>query len=70
MNLHNDLMKAKIEHDCSFCQYKCRNGNRPCENFVPEDMNGFMEYVTDALLETVVPSKDIEGLLFAALNIP
>ena len=55
MNLHNDLMKAKIEHDCSFCQYKCRNGNRPCEDFVPEDMDGFMEYVVDALIETVVP---------------
>ncbi|MBR1832343.1 MAG: hypothetical protein IJ784_07920 [Ruminiclostridium sp.] len=57
MNLHNDLMKAKIEHDCSQCSYKC--GKRvACEDFVPEDMDDFMEYVVDALLETVVPSKD------------
>ncbi|MBO6232160.1 MAG: hypothetical protein IK990_03715 [Ruminiclostridium sp.] len=57
MNLHNDLMKAKIEHDCSQCSYKC--GKRSaCEDFVPEDMDDFMEYVVDALMETVVPSKD------------
>ena len=57
MNLHNDLLKAKIEHDCSKCSYKC--GKRvACEDFVPEDMDDFMEYVVDALMETVVPSKD------------
>ena len=50
-------MKAKIEHDCSQCSYKC--GKRSaCEDFVPEDMDDFMEYVVDALMETVVPSKD------------
>jgi len=50
-------MKAKIEHDCSQCSYKC--GKRvACEDFVPEDMDDFMEYVVDALMESVVPSKD------------
>ena len=57
MNLHNDLMKAKIEHDCSQCSYKCSK-RVACEDFVPEDMGDFMEYVVDALMESVVPSKD------------
>ena len=57
MNLHNDLMKAKIEHDCSQCSYRC--GKRvACEDFVPNNMWDFMEYVTDVLMETVIPSKD------------
>lgn len=58
MNLHNDLGKAHIEHDCSFCQYRYNSGNRPCENFLPESPDSFMEYVVESLFETVEPSKD------------
>jgi len=57
MNLHNDLMRAKIEHDCSQCIYKC-NRHSACDEFVPDDMSDFMEYVVDTLIETVLPSKD------------
>ncbi len=57
MNLHNDLMKSKIEHDCSQCVNKCKR-YFTCIEFLPGDMWGFMENMVDTLKETVVPSKE------------
>ena len=50
MNLHNDLMKAKIEHDCSQCKMNCGRRIAACESFIPKNMSAFMDYYYVALI--------------------
>lgn len=58
MNLHNDLLKAGIKHDCKLCCRKCKNRNTSCYDFYPENMAEFMDYAIDFLSKTVEPSKE------------
>ena len=64
MNLHNDLMKVKVVHDCSDCcrkncRYKsCGSDSPACENFYPENSSEFMGYVLDELRKNITPSKE------------
>ena len=58
MNLHNDLMKVKIVHDCENCCHKCRKCGVTCENFYPVNSSEFMEHVLDELRQNITPSKE------------
>ena len=58
MNLHNDLMKAKIEHDCSQCKMNCGRRIAACESFIPKNMNAFMDYVVYTLRENTPLSTE------------
>ena len=58
MNLHNDLMKVKIVHDCENCCHKCRKCGVACENFYPENSSEFMRYVLDELRKNITPSRE------------
>ena len=58
MNLHNDLIKVKIIHDCENCCHKCRKYGDTCENFYPENSSEFMKHVLDELRGNTVPSGE------------
>ena len=58
MNLHNDLMKAKIEHDCSHCKMNCGRRTAACESFIPKNMSAFMDYVVYMLRENTPLSTE------------
>ena len=58
MNLHNDLMKVQIAHDCSQCRQMCGRRIAACESFIPKNASAFMDYVVYALRETTPLSSE------------
>lgn len=58
MNLHNDLLKSRINHSCKDCCRKCGKNCSACENFYPDNMTEFMGYALDRLREMVEPSRE------------
>lgn len=58
MNLHNDLLKAKITHNCEQCCMNCTNCSTACDKFYPENMTEFMDYALECIRGMVEPSKE------------
>lgn len=58
MNLHNDLLKAKITHNCEQCYMNCTNCSTACNKFHPENMTEFMDYALECIRGMVEPSKE------------
>lgn len=58
MNLHNDLLKARITHNCEKCCMNCINCSTACDKFYPENMTEFMDYALECIRGMVEPSKE------------
>ena len=58
MNLHNDLLRAHIPHDCSQCCRKCPQRTTACTDFYPSNSRIFLDYVLTYLKENTPRSQD------------
>lgn len=59
MNLHNDLLRAHIPHDCSQCCRKCPQRTIACTDFYPSNSRIFLDYVINRIRIDIPKSKDI-----------
>ncbi len=58
MNLHKDLLRAHVPHDCSQCCRKCPQRTIACKDFHPNNSRVFLNYVLDYLRENTPRSQD------------
>lgn len=58
MNLHSELKKVGVSHDCSQCCCSCCGRKEACTKFYPSNMAVFMNYVVESLRDIVPQSKD------------
>ena len=58
MNLHNDLLRAHIPHDCSQCCRKCPQRTTACTDFYPANSRVFLDYAVTRLRCETPQSKD------------
>ena len=59
MNLHNDLLRAEIPHDCTQCFHRCPQRKRACEDFRPINDVRFMDYAVAYLKEDLEEASDM-----------
>lgn len=58
MNLHNDLLRAHIPHDCTHCCRKCPQRTQACTDFYPSNSRIFLDYVINCIRIDTPKSKD------------
>ena len=58
MNLHSELKKVGVSHNCSQCCRSCCGRKEACREFYPSNMSAFMAYIVESLRDIVPQSKD------------
>lgn len=58
MNLHKDLLRVHVPHDCSQCCRKCPQRTIACVDFYPANSRVFLDYVLTYLKENTPRSQD------------
>ena len=58
MNLHKDLLRAHVPHDCSQCCRKCPQRTIACRDFYPSNSRIFLDYVLSYLRDNTPRSQD------------
>lgn len=58
MNLHNDLLRAHIPHNCRQCGKQCPQSMQACVDFYPANSRVFLDYIITLLKQNTPRSKD------------
>lgn len=58
MSLHGELKKVGVSHNCSHCCRRCYGRKEACQEFYPNNVAAFMDYVIDRLRDIISTSSE------------